>query len=454
MKNRARRIAKFPWMGKLFRFIPYSFRPGIFSSYRAEQKRLLEVENLSESEKLTWSVVEFRKAAIFAYENSRFYRKLYDDSNINVYEISSYEDIEKLPIVTKEMLRDIDPDDAVSCRELKSQRANTGGSSGSPLEFRISSNQIGVEWSNLHFFYEKWGLDWRTTRICFVGQKTLADEFDYDAVRDAYFINVYQPVINQVATVVKILSYNSSKKFLFHGYPSLIKSLVDFLDRDSSTLISSKVDNVLFCSEFAPQILRREIEEKLKVRTYCFYGHSERACIAYEKFDSNYSYIPSVSYGFTECVDGELVATSFHNYSFPFVRYATGDSIRVNKCIDGLVREFIFDEGRRSDFIADIDGDFIQLTALIFGRHHPAFNYLRSLQVYQPKPGYATLYLTPKPEVLAKNIESSWFKDKFVLDDVKVRFDLRIVSSPILSRHGKLLLKLDNSSCFDDLSQV
>ena len=58
--------------------------------------------------------------------------------------------------------------------------------------------------------------------------------------------------------------------------------------------------------------------------------------------------------------------------------------------------EFAIKEGRSGDFFEDRNGKKIPLTALIFGRHHKAFDLADYIQIGQSEPGKATLYITMK----------------------------------------------------------
>ena len=50
---------------------------------------------------------KFRKIFQWAYDRSKFHRKLYDDAGITPQDIRSFEDIHRVPTVEKSMMRDI-----------------------------------------------------------------------------------------------------------------------------------------------------------------------------------------------------------------------------------------------------------------------------------------------------------------------------------------------------------
>ena len=78
------------------------------------------------------------------------------------------------------------------------------------------------------------------------------------------------------------------------------------------------------------------------------------------------------------------------------------------------------------------------MTALIFGRHHKAFDIADHVQIRQQEPGKATLVVSGSKEVLADKAMS----DLFDLTNVDIDFDMEIVGKPIRTAAGKLKLKV------------
>ncbi|OIM99621.1 hypothetical protein BFR57_03385 [Idiomarina sp. MD25a] len=443
LKNNSRRVLRSPLLGNILKRVPYSLRPGIAKSYREEVRRIYFLDKLTANEVGHWQLSEAKKIASYALQHSKFYGELYKSKGLSLDTIERLKDIRGLPVVTKSMLQDASLN-RVGCKNVRSALSvNTGGTSGTPLSFSISSNQLGVEWANLHYFFKRWGLKWNTTRICFVGQVNLSNDVEYDVIRDAYFINTYKSIGQQVECLLEIFKLNPNQMFILHGYPSLIHEVVTEIRNAHQyiDILRNRVSGVLLCSEFAPPHIRYEIESTLGSRCFCFYGHSERACIAQEVEKNSYEYKASSSYGLTECVENELVATSFHNYAFPFIRYCTGDRIRrVSESQSTLIDSFMFDEGRASEYVLDKDNNKIQLTALIFGRHHRIFEDVHSIQVMQDMPGSIFLYVVPKTQQ-----DCSHLIKKIDFSNVDLNYSLYAVERPILTNSGKLKIKIDTA---------
>ena len=105
---------------------------------------------------------------------------------------------------------------------------------------------------------------------------------------------------------------------------------------------------------------------------------------------------------------------------------------------DGVCSSFVITEGRSGDFVEDKNGKRIPLTALIFGRHHKAFDVADHVQIRQQAPGKATLVVSGSKDML----DGRSMSDLFDLTNVVIDFDMEIVNKPIRTAAGKLKLKV------------
>ena len=75
----------------------------------------------------------------FAYNNVPYYHKLFDDLKLNPGDIKKVEDVEKLPVLTKEIIKqnceDFKP---INLNKMKYYEGATGGSTGTPFKYRLS----------------------------------------------------------------------------------------------------------------------------------------------------------------------------------------------------------------------------------------------------------------------------------------------------------------------------
>ena len=98
---------------------------------------------------------------------------------------------------------------------------------------------------------------------------------------------------------------------------------------------------------------------------------------------------------------GEIVATGFNNFIFPFIRYRTGDlgvytyqkctcerSYSLLKSVEGRLQELVVTKGK----------GLVTLTALIFAQHFEAFSRVKEMQLVQEREGELVVKIAPTPQ--------------------------------------------------------
>jgi len=199
------------------------------------------------------------------------------------------------------------------------------------------------------------------------------------------------------------------------NYPSAITILAKFMKENNIKPFAS-VRALLCGSENLYPWQRKLLEEVFQCRVYSWYGHTEQAVLAGECERSNYYHV-FPEYGLTELINGngktvsndgemgEVVATGFNNFVFPFIRYRTDDLavFSNSKCDCGrnysLVKQI---EGRLQDLVVTKDKRYITLTALIFAQHFESFSRIKEMQIVQEKEG----------EIKIRVVKSSQYSDK------------------------------------------
>jgi phenylacetate-CoA ligase len=324
----------------------------------------------------------------------------------------------------------------------RGMKINTGGTSGQPLEFLLDGQMLGREWAHMHFIWASRG--YRTThrKLTLRGKHFDASQvLRFNAVSNEYVANSNVPMSKVVDAVIQ--ATRSRPVRWIHGYPSLTAEFaIELSTRRPSDQrdVRDRLFGVLLGSEYPAPQYRTPIAELLSSNISSWYGHSEAVLLARETAIGTYSTFPT--YGFAEAVptgDGtfRLVCTSVENRAHPFVRYDTGDLVRPLGIRRGAL-EFQVAEGRVGEFITDRQGNKHALTAVIFGRHHEAFELVRHLQVHQSAPGEATLVATPRrPGLTPSDVMS-----RMNLSGLDFSWTLRVVDEPVRTRYGKIKLKL------------
>ena len=426
LKNIANSLPFF--IGSKLSFLDYRFRLG--SSY-VQYKRNASIG-------ASFDLSKFLNILRHAEVNIPFYREYYAAHGFSSSMVNSVNDIKLVPLVDKSILQKYSLSDR-SFSQLPGVRSNTGGTSGSPLEFILDSNCYAREWAHMHTIWETLGYTSKSIKLTFRGNNIGSKPLKYFFNQNEFQVNAYAKLDDVFDALDKLLK-SQSVQFL-HGYPSYIYQFISDLEKlrpELLTSLRSTVKGIFLSSEFPMPYQRVYIENMLNAKTISWYGHSEMAILAFEK-NEKYCYENFSSYGMAESVliDGKhhLVSTSLDNYACPLIRYDTGDIIRPVSEVDGLLCSFMIDEGRVGDFVIDSSGRKITLTGLFFGRHHDAFGYLKFVQVYQSKPGYLDVFLV-------SDFPLQSLISKFDFHGVDLKFSFHIRSSPVRTRIGKVSILL------------
>ena len=391
-------------------------------------KGAVEVENES------YAVEHFRRIFEYAREKFPCYRELYEKAGVLDLKIVTLADIKKVPRIDKAWARE-------HFAEFKgAYRLNTGGSSGEPTAFWMDKDCWAREWAHMHTIWERLGYKYTDLKLAIRGKNLGKRPFIYNPVHNEYIINTYFNVKDYAANLKRL--FEKRKVRWFHGYPSSIHQFIleceNAFGKDGVSELFKDVKGLLLSSEYPHPNLVAKFEE-YGLKWISWYGHSEMAVLAYGTFEHSNNpnnrtiiYHPFVTYGLAEVEDGHLLGTSYHNFDMPLIRYDTGD------LVEEVGGGFKIKEGRNGDFIEGKNGKKIPLTALIFGRHHKAFDVVDYVQIAQTEPGKATMVVSGSKDVLGGKPIS----DLFDLTNVAIDFDMEIVDKPIRTAAGKLKLKV------------
>ena len=214
--------------------------------------------------------------------------------------------------------------------------------------------------------------------------------------------------INDQTFPIYMDKIKSFKPEFIVAYPSVIYLLAVLFKRYHVPPIKS-LKAIILSSESVYESQRTYIENVFNTRVFSYYGLSEKCCIAAECENSTfYEFAPY--YGFVEYINqnedwcteedekGEIVATSFNNYTFPFIRYKTGDTciFTTKKQTERNWSTIKQITGRAQEYLVDKSNNIVTFTC----HDEPFYSIIEKVNAYQfhqNKPG--------EVKVLIENIE-------------------------------------------------
>ncbi|MBI9104271.1 MAG: phenylacetate--CoA ligase [Spirochaetales bacterium] len=317
------------------------------------------------------------------YRNVSFLRNLYDKNGVETSEIKSLTDLSKLPLTSKDNLRDSYPYEAfaVPLRDIV-RIHSTSGTTGNPIVVGYTKNDLNI-WSSLvGRVLSAVGIDGQDlVQIAFsYSQSSAGLGFHYGAEKIG--ASVIPASGEEVLKQIQIMKdYRTSVLISTPGYALHIASVLEEHGMDPQEL---NLNIGLFGAEPWSEKLRGEIESRLKIKAYDNYGLSEiiGPGVAYECEHRKGMHInedhfivevidPETLQVLPEGEKGELVFTTITKQAFPLIRYRTGDISRIipDTCECGRTFRRIERVSGRIDDMIIIDGNNIfpsQIEALLF----------------------------------------------------------------------------------------
>ncbi len=304
------------------------------------------------------------------YRNVAFYKKRFDHLKILPDEIQTIQNLAQFPLTAKEDLRESYPYGmfALPLREVVRIHSSSGVT-GKPTVTGYTKNDLH-HWGQL------------TARVLAAGGVTKEDvvqiTFKYGLFTGAFGLHHGAELIG--ASVIPMSTGNTRKQVLIMqdykttalvGTPSYALLLARYMEKEGIDPKSLSLKLGLFGGEPCPEVLRKEIEERLFISATDNYGVSEvmgpgvSAECEYKNGLHLHEdhFIPEVIDPQTLQVlppraEGELVLTTLTKEAFPLVRYRTRDitSLEYSPCPCGRTQVRMKKVLGRSDDIIVIKG--------------------------------------------------------------------------------------------------
>jgi len=294
-----------------------------------------------------------------AYENVPFYRQKFDSAGVRPEDIKTVEDLPKLPITTKQEVKENFPDRIVAkgVDISKCWLPHTSGSTGIPLT--VAYDEAAEDFQK--------AVALRPNLSC--GQKPWdkwADITSPDHIHDKKWfqkLGIFNPIATSLFLEPKeqMSAIEKIKPSIIDGYSSSIYLLAKAVQENGSDKIHPRI--IYGTAELLTNEMREYIHSTFGVEMYDQFGCVELGRTAWE-CPAHSGYHIDVEAVVMEFVRdgkqvppgerGEIVYTSLYNYAMPLIRYAIGDigvpSDRACPCGRGLpLMEWV--EGRADAFI-------------------------------------------------------------------------------------------------------
>jgi phenylacetate-CoA ligase len=350
------------------------------SEFEQRLRELLDSEKWSSSEIEEYQKEKLRQLIRHTYENVPYYRERWKALKLSPADIRSREDLPKLPVLTKEDVRQ-------NFSRLVSEKASkhdlvfrhTSGTTGKALHFYVTNPAVAFQWAvwwrhRMRFGVQPgaWHANFTGKRVVPLDQRT-PPFWRWNKPLHQALLTMHHLTPDKIASVIGFL--NSQPFEFYSGYPSIIHMLAVHASAAGLTL-KSPPHAVFTGAENMLDFQRRDIQKFTGAILTDQYGCSEGCGNASQC--PEFVYHEDSEFGIMEGVELQpgnrarsILCTGFACDAFPFIRYEVGDTgvwdEGGKRCSCGREsRALLRIEGRKDDYIITPEGARIMRFDYVF----------------------------------------------------------------------------------------
>ena len=298
----------------------------------------------------------------YTYDTVPYYRELFDNEKLKPSDIKTQDDLYKIPILNKTIIRERMADLlSTAIPEKKRVHGKTGGTTGTALKLCYDQNAVPRHWATVWRGRNRWGIGHKDEFISFAGRNVVPlDSMDPPFWRrNIFFHQTYVSVHHlTVENMPALADYLCRRKVrCYVGYPSGIYLVARYFI-ENQVRLPHPPEIVFTTSESLLPFQREAISTAFSTKVTDRYAASE-LCVGITTCEKN-NYHVDMEYGITEFLPLEhsngsdqkrkVVCTGFWNLAMPLIRYDIGDQVSVAP--EGYQCEC----GRQSTVVESIDG--------------------------------------------------------------------------------------------------
>ncbi len=396
-----------------------------------------------------------------AYKEVPFYTDLMDQACVKPQDIKTHFDLQRLPIVTKEMFRQHYPHATVRATGQKQYEVRTSGSTGT--NFCVMEDRRTAGWHRSSFLLALHWAGWKLGEPHLQTGMTLQRSLDRklkDVFMRCHYVSAYDlRDVNLDRNLDRIKHHN-----LYHvwGYPG---SLYFLARRALQRGFSQKFRSIVTWGDMLYPHYRETIEKAFGVRVHDTYGCAEGIQIAAQCGYGTAYHIHALD-AVVEFVDdngqpvavgqpGNLIITRLHAGPMPLIRYRIGDvGMSCGETICECGREFDLlqsIQGRETDAVLTPHGN--RLIVHFFTGILEHFPEVDSFQVVQETIDSMLIRIVPSTK-FTKDLETRIVRSLQEKGAMGIRIDIKTVDEIPISPTGKRRFVISHVSKSDQSLNV
>lgn len=320
-----------------------------------------------------------------AYDKSPFYHRLYSETGIKKEDITCLDDIKKLPVITKDMVKK-HAAEMLTVPKWQVMAGHTSGTTGTPLTVYSSWSSI---WWNQAYTYSarlRNGFKYGQPLVSLRGNLDRNTMHMKVHVSNTLYLSSY--CINKDTVKAYYDMIIQHQPVAIEGYPSSLYTLALCMKEAGLKL---HIPVAFTSSETLLDYQRHLIEMQLGTEIYDNYGMTEQTIYLQEAFNHQ-GYYELPGYSINEYLEDGEICTSLTNEAFPLIRYRSNDVIEIAELNTDSPQTIVKSiEGRKEDFLICKDGSRVKRLGFIF----KGVNHVKYGQLIQENNGFLNVNIVP-----------------------------------------------------------
>lgn len=420
---------------------------------RLRQLRLLESRlQWDETQIQEYQEDRLRAMLDYCWKHVPFYRQHWAQAIDHPNEIATAADLIRLPTLTKLQVREHASALYTTEKSVRSTEGRTGGSTGSPIIFRLTPEDEEMAWAQMYMGW-RWA-GWEPgDPFLVVGGESVGIGLRDRRSRKDWAMNRWVSsgsnlTLERTRELVKQPHFHRVR--LIYGYPNAIRALCDFLavlgERPQSLM------GVVCTAEVMLPEVRARIHQVLGVRVLDQWGMNDGGMHACESEPGHGLHL-SFHRGLLEIIDdagqqirepgrpGRAIASSLLNWAMPLIRYETGDVVHWRKERAPSVAQRCNwptlgpIDGRAGDVLVSASGRVVAMPGLTL-----VMRWLEGLESYQFIRADSGKVLVRLKFTDAQAFDKARC-ERFLVERIGADFDWQVIDAPPeLTANGKLLI--------------
>lgn len=307
-----------------------------------------------------WRDGRLRALVRHAYGTVPYYRDVMDDGGVDPASIKHLDDLGRLPLLTKDMVR-AEPERFVSseAKGMNLLPVHTSGTTGSGFRFASTVECQQAQFACFWRYYRQHGLELGTWQAQFSSRSAVPRRvtrppfWRIDLPGRRYYMSAFHESPANLRAYYDVIA---GRRFEWiSGYPSLMVLLAQWMNERALTFdfvraVTCGAENLLDHQAHA-------MDRAFGQRPVQSYGQTENVGIFSQQPDGRI--LVDEDFSAVEFVPLEgvlqVVGTCLFNYATPLIRYCTKDVVRLGD-VTGPRREIAWLDGRQEDYVSLPDG--------------------------------------------------------------------------------------------------